>query len=160
MNPFFSPSLGKLSLEGVIQVIKNYIAHFPEAFYRIVVGTDSERNHRGADFVTAILVHRVGKGGIYFWQRNHLIDNKFQILRPRIWQEALLSLETAGELLKKAKGLVTLVPESLEIHVDIGQGGPTREMIGEITSLIRANGFQAKIKPEAYGAATIADKHI
>jgi len=48
----------------------------------------------------------------------------------------------------------------LEIHVDIGQNGPTREMIKEIVGMIKGSGFFVKIKPEAFAAATLADKHL
>ena len=42
----------------------------PARKYSITIGTDSEllAGHK-ADFVTAIVVHRVGNGGRYFWRR-------------------------------------------------------------------------------------------
>ena len=46
-----------------------------------------------------------------------------------------------------------------EIHVDVGTVGPTRELIKEVTGMVRANGFSVKTKPESWGASTIADKH-
>jgi len=46
-----------------------------------------------------------------------------------------------------------------QIHIDVGQNGPTREMIKEVVGMVRGNGFKAKIKPESYAASSIADKH-
>jgi len=52
-----------------------FIEEKPDYQYRLVVGTDSQpKNGHGVDFVTAIVVHRVGYGGIYFWKR--IIDKK------------------------------------------------------------------------------------
>ncbi|MCK4816393.1 hypothetical protein KA005_11550, partial [bacterium] len=47
----------------------------------------------------------------------------------------------------------------LEIHIDVGPLGPTREMIREVVGMVNGNGFTAKTKPEAWGASTVADKH-
>jgi len=41
----------------------------------------------------------------------------------------------------------------------VGEVGPTREMIKEVVGMVTGSGFVAKTKPEAYGAAVVADKH-
>ena len=48
---------------------------------------------------------------------------------------------------------------ALEIHVDIGRVGETREMLNEVVGMVRGQGFEVKIKPEAYGAACVADRY-
>jgi hypothetical protein len=53
-----------------------------------------------------------------------------------------------------------IIHNELEIHVDIGQKGPTKEMIREIVGMVRGNGFFVKIKPESFAASTLADRHI
>jgi predicted RNase H-related nuclease YkuK (DUF458 family) len=45
------------------------------------------------------------------------------------------------------------------IHADIGENGATKDMIREVTGLIRGNGFEPKIKPEAFAASTVADRY-
>jgi len=45
------------------------------------------------------------------------------------------------------------------IHADIGENGQTKDMIKELTGLIRGNGFEPKIKPEAYIASVVADRY-
>lgn len=158
---FNSPTLGRLSFIKMGEVIEDYILSEPHRHYRIIIGTDSAGTNRaGFDFVTAILVHRIGRGGIYFWKRNKLKEKKLLILRQRIWQEAIFSIETAERLLALSKRISRLTPKSLEIHIDVGEGGPTKDMIAELTGFVRANGFQPKVKPEAYGAATVADRHV
>ncbi|KKR03433.1 MAG: hypothetical protein UT31_C0021G0001, partial [Parcubacteria group bacterium GW2011_GWF2_39_13b] len=47
----------------------------------------------------------------------------------------------------------------LEIHVDIGQTGPTRDMIKEIVGMVNGFGFSARTKPESYAASKVADKY-
>ena len=49
---------------------------------------------------------------------------------------------------------------NLEIHVDIGPNGPTRELIADIVGMIRANGFKVATKPSSWGASHVADRHV
>ena len=61
-----SPTYGRLDYEEVIGKIAKYIKEDTNFRYKVIVGTDSENRSGGADFVTAIIVHRIGKGGVYF----------------------------------------------------------------------------------------------
>lgn len=125
--------------------------------YQIIVGTDSQpHNGSGVDFVTAIVVHRKGHGGIYFWKR--IVNKKKYVLRQRMYEEATMSLAMAEEVvaLLHKDGITKY---DVEIHVDIGNVGKTREMITEIIGMIRGNGFSVKVKPESYAASKVADKY-
>ena len=134
-----------------------FIEEKPDYQYRLVVGTDSQpKNGHGVDFVTAIVVHRVGYGGIYFWKR--IIDKKSYVLRTRIYQEAALSLICADELLALLKN-DGITKYDVEIHVDIGSFGETKEMITEVVAMVRNSGFNVKTKPYSYGASKVADRH-
>src|SRR4030042_5469477 len=182
---FHSPSKGEMNLDLIIDELVNYKREVPEAKYKIVVGTDSEVKEKGIEFVCVVAVHRIGRGGRYFWSR--IYDKRKLDMRSRIYQEAVISLGLAGALLEKelelrefkidmgqsitdifktlendSNGLVgeIIFSNELEIHVDIGQKGPTREMIKEIVGMIKGSGFFVKIKPEAFAAATLADKHL
>lgn len=156
-NYFNSPTYGKLTLDQVRKRIVAYMGEDPQSEYRLVIGTDSQpKESSGADFVTAIVVHRIGWGGIYFWRRT--VIDKPLVMRSRIYQEATLSLETAEELLEvyKKNGIAKY---DVEIHVDIGAIGPTREMIAEVVGMVRGSGYAVKTKPDAYGASKVADRH-
>lgn len=153
---FNSPTYGPLNLKGVLSYISSYLEDAPESVYRVIIGTDSQPNHKTADFVTAIIIHRVGAGGIYFWQRNVL---ETYSLRDRIYKEAFFSLDVAQQMTEELAKLRAFVTPSLEIHVDVGKNGETRDLISEVVGMIRGNGFEVKIKPEAYGAAIVADRH-
>jgi len=116
--------------------------------------------------VTAVVIHRVGNGGRYFWRRFQL--GKFHTLRDRIIKEVLISLELGKQILTALKALsdeaaaggLPLPEWDFEIHVDIGENGPTKPMIQEVVGMIRASNFEAKTKPESYAASNVADRHV
>ncbi|MEA2113660.1 MAG: ribonuclease H-like YkuK family protein [Patescibacteria group bacterium] len=159
-NIFCSPTKGKMKLPKVAKEIADFINQDTSAKYRLIVGTDSSGEKR-ADFVTAIVVHRVGRGGRYFWKK--INGNKiYHILRDRIYQEVSISLQTSQDLLDQLKHSLKMDCQAdydFQIHIDVGRKGPTREMIKEVIGMVRGNGFKAKIKPESYGASSIADKY-
>jgi hypothetical protein len=185
---FVSPSLGKVSFEELSKRLSLFVEEEGGVPYKIVIGTDSER--MGADgqvdFVTAVVLYRVGKGGIYFWRRFE--KGGIHSLRQRIYEEAFYSMDAAEKLLnyissngdrkkekeesghfRSSEGDLRrrgndgnghgLLSENLEIHVDIGPNGETREMISEVVGMVRGSGFLVKTKPESYGASNVADRH-
>ena len=153
---FNSLTYGSLSLLEVKKKALSFMAKNPDSLYRVVIGSDSQSKNGGVDFVSALVIHRVGFGGVYFWQRG--VEKKKYVLRDRIYQEALLSLSLADKFLKIMDGN-GITKYDVEIHVDIGQIGETREMISEIVGMIRGNGYEVKTKPESYGASKVADRH-
>jgi hypothetical protein len=154
---YHSETYGDLTLAGVKERISSFMKSYKNNRYQVIIGTDSQKKSSGTtDFVTAIIVHRIGSGGIYFWKR--LVDDKKRVLKQRILEEASMSLATAQELLGmfKANGVREF---DFVIHVDVGSQGPTRELITEVVSMIRGSGFEVKTKPESYGASKVADRH-
>ena len=156
-NLFNSPTFGKLSLEKIRIKILDFMSKIPDAKYRLIIGSDSQpKNGSEVDFVTAILVHRIGHGGIYFWQR--VIKKRKYVLRERIYEEATLSLALADKFLEICKN-DGIHRYDLEIHVDIGKIGETRDLINEVVGMIRGSGYEVKVKPESYCASKVADRH-
>ncbi len=156
---FHSWSKGTLSLERVFDEIIAYIALRPERSYRIIVGSDSAARNP-ASLVTAVTVWCVGNGGIHFWV---VSDKKtFHTLRDRIYEEAMQSITLAQELrsgLRERLGEEVLWDRKIQVHIDVGQNGPTRELIGEVVGMVTGFGFEAVVKPDAFGAAQVADRH-
>lgn len=154
---FYSPTFGKLSLESLRRHALEFIEKDPDYKYRLVIGTDSQpKNGHGVDFITAIVLHRVGFGGVYFWKR--IVDHNKYVLRSRIYQEANLSLSCAEEVLQLLKN-DGITKYDVEIHVDIGSIGDTKVMINEVVGMIRSCGYNVKTKPFSYGASKVADRH-
>lgn len=152
-----SPTYGKVDLEKLKSIISNYMAHDKKARYEIIVGTDSQKVKKDVyDFVSALIIHRVGFGGIYFWKRQ-IIERKIS-LKERIYQEATMSLITSENFVNffKTNGISRY---NIQIHVDIGHNGETRDMITEVVGMVRGSGYDVKIKPYSYGASKVADRY-
>lgn len=157
IDNFHSPTYGVLNLNQVLEKIISFIKKEPESKYRLIIGTDSQpKRHNGADFVTALIVHRVGGGGIYFWQGKH--EPRPFVLRDRIYMETTLSIDMAQRILSIFQKEIMLTYD-LEIHVDVGSQGETREIIQEVVGMVRGMGFKVFTKPEAFGAYCVADRH-
>lgn len=161
---FHSVTHGDVKLAEIIEIIKKFLDEDPDSEYGLVIGTDSHEKNgdvkvKNINLVTAVLIHRRGFGGKYFWIRKEATN--IHNLREKIYAETLTSLNFATvfvPLLKK--GLNGKSPNyNLEIHVDVGEHGDTRDMIKEVVGMVTGNGFVAKTKPEAYGASYVADKH-
>ena len=154
----FNSSLGvKLSIEQIVREINVFMKVDPKRNYKISIGTDSEGLASAqADFVTAVVVHRVGNGGRYFWRRIEM--GKFHTLRDRIIREVIFSLDLAKEILSELKKLE--VKFDFEIHADIGENGNTKVMLQEVVGMIRAYNFEPMTKPGSYAASSVADRHV
>ncbi len=154
---YHSPTYGEVDLDKLKTIIASYMAQDKKARYQIVVGTDSQKvRGNGYDFVSALIIHRVGHGGIYFWKRE-LFDKKIS-LKERIYREAIMSLETSESFINffKDNGISKY---NIQIHVDIGHNGETRVLINEIVGMIRGSGYDVKIKPDSFGASKVADRY-
>jgi len=158
---FHSPTVGDLTAKGVISEISKFVNEEPRSFYRVVIGSDSQskriNSHAEIDFVTAIVVHRKGRGARYFWKKEKLI--KSTALREKIYTETLMSLSCAQEVVPLLREKISPVKYDFEIHIDVGPLGPTRDMIKEVVGMVQGNGYKAKTKPDSWGASTVADKH-
>jgi hypothetical protein len=159
MSDYFqSPTYGKMNFNQVVDNLVNFILKEPKEVYRLIVGTDSEGKEE-PEFVTAIVIHRKGKGGKFFYQKTK--TGKKYTLRTRIYEETMKSLTLAVKLREAMeKRLQKTQPKNyknLEIHTDIGQVGETKELIKEIVGMVKGNGFEVKIKPESFGASSVAD---
>lgn len=154
---FQNPTCGQLTWTQTLDEIQRYFAADVKSTYSLVVGTDSEQAFGITEFVIAIVIHRHGKGARYFWAREK--KPLFATLRDRIWQEVIFSTTMAHSL---AEELIEREVEgsNVEVHVDIGENGPTRALIREIVGYVRGNGFVPYIKPEAYAAAAVADRLV
>lgn len=160
-DKFVSPSKGELNLEEMVEEITMFVSSDPAMHYRLVVGTDSQTKKINGvseiDFVTAIVIHRIGHGARYFWTKER--QTKKYVLREKIYTETAMSLEVAEDLVPLIRRRVSPGKYDLEIHIDVGPIGPTRDMIKEVVGMVAGSGYTAKTKPESYGASIVADRH-
>lgn len=161
-HKFVSPTKGPVSTPKMISEIASFVKEEPSRFYRLVIGTDSQTKRINGvseiDFVTAIIVHRQGRGARYFWRKEKK-QIKTVILRDKIYTETSISLATAEDIVPLLRAAITPAKYDLEIHIDVGPLGPTRDMIKEVVGMVSGNGYTAKTKPDSWGASSVADKH-
>ncbi len=151
---FISPTYGKLSFDRMFQQLVRYMQEQPDQRYHLIIGTDSLL---GDDivFVTAVVIHRVGHGGRYFYHKFR--NRKIESLRQRILYETSLSLETASQLSSQlSKNGFSELP--VEIHLDVGDRGDTKRIIREVVGMVQGSGYAAVTKPDSYGASKVADR--
>lgn len=161
MIRFNTPSGFKLSPEQVVDEVTDFINGDPEQIYKIIIGTDSESlGDNVADFVTVIVIYKQGKGGRYFWRRVKDNGQRFYTLRDRLIHEVVVSLDMGKFILSSLKSKKTGGNWGFEIHADVGEGGPSQNVIQEVVGMIRANNFEPKTKPESYAASKVADRHL
>lgn len=144
--------------EMVIELVK-YIKDQPKADYKITVGSDSP-SASFAFFVTAVSVLRIGNGGRYFWTKS---EKSFcPTLQDRIYKETMQSITFTQELrsrLKDKLGEESFWDNKISVHIDVGQKGPTRDLIDSVVGMVKGYGLEAVIKPESFGAFVVADRH-
>lgn len=164
---FQSETHGVVTLEQVLMHLKTFLEEQPDASYSLVIGTDShekilaDSKKRTIRLVTAVVVHRKGWGGKYFWRSK--TRSSIYTLRDKIYAETMESLHFATMFVPMLEKHLDLEGKTanynLEIHVDVGPRGETRTMIKEIVGMVTGSGFVARTKPDAFAASYIADKH-
>jgi len=162
---FYNLTLGNLNFQKVIEEIFNYMNNQPQDSYEIVVGCDSSSDIRPA-FPVVLVILRKGQGGRFFLTKIRYPESekkKFYNWHQRILEEVVLSCELA---LKFREAIKKKIQDSKAdfnyqfqyIHADIGPAGETKDMVREVTGLIKSNGFKPKIKPESFAASIVADR--
>jgi predicted RNase H-related nuclease YkuK (DUF458 family) len=121
--------------------------------FRLMVGCDSQ-TRKNTTFVTAIILHKVGRGAIFFYHKNTV--RKIPVMQKRIFSEAAYSLGVAGQLADYLSRINLDV--QVEIHVDIGENGETNKMLKEVIGMVAGSGFQCRVKPYSVAASWCADR--
>lgn len=152
---FLSPTKGPLSFDEMFSSIISYIGESPGQAFNLIIGTDSFLN-TDTLFVSAIIIHKVGHGGRYFYKK--LKRRKMDNLRQRIFYETTMSIELASFIREhlNENGYRKL---GVEIHLDVGMNGDTREIVKEVVGMVNGSGYAAVTKPDSYGASKVADRH-
>ena len=93
-HKFYNVSERHLNFDMVFTRICNFIEKDPRNLYRLSIGTDSQAHQKDTRFITAIHIHRVGKGA---WGCLHhqSVKDKPATLREKIYLETQFSQEIA-----------------------------------------------------------------
>lgn len=164
---FYSQTHGQVGITEMVEKIRDFLDTDSECEYVLVIGSDSQEktDNKGEKnsitLVTAVTIHRIGTGGIYFYQKTH--RGQFKNLkgnpRNKIYLETTASLTFAEKFVPILKETLNGHSPRLEIHVDVGEHGKSRDTIKEVVGMVTGCGYVARTKPLSYGASKVADRH-
>ena len=162
---FHNSRYNHLTIDQVYSQLLEFIRQAPHYEYRLSIGTDSQVD-KYTVFVTAIHLHRVGRGAIGFITKQ-ILPRPINSLREKIYYETSKTLEVASwftsERLDKLVDCILSTRDTLgdihfEFHLDVGNRGATRELIGEMVAMAKSTAFEPKIKPDRYAASSYANR--
>ncbi|WP_226666028.1 ribonuclease H-like YkuK family protein [Metabacillus litoralis] len=164
---FYNVSEKSMTFQAVIDRLKSFILKDPRSCYVLSIGSDSQVHQNETKFITAIHIHRVGKGAWGCLKNVHVL-RPIKSVREKISLETALSIEIASYFTSRYLNELSdiLIPFAddggdllFEIHLDIGGKGMTKELIQEMTGRIESMGIEAKIKPYSYAAFSYANRY-
>jgi predicted RNase H-related nuclease YkuK (DUF458 family) len=120
----------------------------------VSVGSDSQLNSGSWIFASVICLYWPGKGGKYFFKRGRRNFAAYVSLEDRILSEVHDSVMIADQIRQ-------ILPDiRISVHADIASSvkHKSNKIAKVAQSYISGMGFDAMIKPDAWAAATIADR--
>lgn len=147
----------RLTLDEVFRQVRDYtrVAGYE---YDVGIGTDSQMIGHAFQFISVISVHRVGKGGLYFYHKSFVPRAKFPVenQKMRMFHEVARSIELAMDM----QGAISVNPI---VHIDASPPSKKEEFTAQFSEQLRGYvtscGFVCTLKPESYVAHAIADRH-
>lgn len=148
---------GRITTEELVGRVFIYISQDPTAEYKLYIGSDSQVHRKTTSYATAVAIHRVGKGGIYFISQ-HKTKGRDRIIERLIkeTEESIIVVQALADA-----GIEDHIDhDNIEIHLDIGPNGKSREVITACIGWCEGMGYKWQIKPEASIASGLADKYV
>lgn len=148
-------SLKSISFQKIISSLKKLVN---EPNHLVIIGSDSHYRKNYTIFASAITI--VNRSNLmhsqYFYNKSILINkNRFGDLFYRVYREMEESLIIANKIKQS-------IPElNIEIHLDVSSSSKNRtyKFSNGIKEIVASQGYPVKIKPDAWGATAVADKH-
>ena len=150
-----------LTLAQIAERIFVFIGERCAGAVKIWVGTDSPGKPFAA-MTSTITLYRPGNGGRYYWTRQPAA--RFHTTKDRLFAEAMRSITLMQELRSALRERIGEGPElcGIElgiIHVDVSKDGKSKSLANAITGMVQAYGFHPELKPLAFAASCVADRH-
>ena len=154
MKNWFTGSGEEVSINDIVYQIKEHSFMNGTTY----IGTDSFFKKRECNFSTAICLYGADdqRGGRYFFQKSKVPKKYFPNLSIRMIREAEKTIDIAKLIIKKCSFA------KLELHLDISEANKqegTSKFTNMLVGYVKGSGFDCKVKPHAFAAASIADKH-
>lgn len=125
----------------------------------IHIGTDSQQMGKNTEYVTVVVVQKLGKGARVFYTREKV--PRIKSLRERLYKEVWHTTELAMELTTTPDiGDSDLIEKALiTLHIDANTNEKYKsaEYAKELASLAVGQGFRTLLKPDSWAAAHAAD---
>ncbi len=124
----------------------------------VYIGTDSFFRKDQCIFSNAICFYGAEgqQGGRYFFCRSKHSKKLYKNLSTRMIKEAEQTIYLAQKISEQIKNV------KLELHLDVSntdKGEGTSYLAKMLIGYVKGSGFECKVKPDAFAAASIADKH-
>jgi predicted RNase H-related nuclease YkuK (DUF458 family) len=140
-----------------MDAIHNSIKEHSKNNGKVYIGSDSYIYKKFCVLSTVICLYNEQNrcGGTYYYSKENLLKRDFPTLTQRLIHEATNSIELAMNLSDEVNDV------KLELHLDVNSDkrAASNKLADSLTGYVKASGFECKIKPEAWAASTIADKH-
>ena len=154
MDFWFSGSRKEIHYNDVLEEIKKHSKQKGQVY----IGTDSHIANKHCVYSTAICLHGAKDqvGGKYFFQRTKFDANKFPTLMERIMHEVENTVNTGLKILSECPKV------QIELHLDISPSDKkesTSRFADMMIGYAKGVGFPCKVKPDAFAATSVADKH-
>lgn len=153
MKRWYTGNGNPTTLDAIHNAIKNH----SKTNGKVYIGSDSFVHKKNCILSSVICLYNEEQrtGGIYFYSKENLPRKDFPTLTQRLIHEATNSIELG-------MGISESIPNvRLELHLDVNSDrkAASNKLADSLSGYVKASGFDCKIKPEAWAASTIADKH-
>ena len=151
---WFTGAGNPISFEEIINIVKTH----SDRNGIVYVGSDSFVEKDDCIFSTAICLWKGDSqsGGRYFIKRNRLDNKQYTTLMQRITSEVQKSIDVGLKILAYCPQV------KIELHLDISESDKntkTSKFADMLVGYAKGIGFDCKIKPQAFAASSVADKH-
>mgnify|MGYP003659274802 CR=1 FL=1 len=153
MKKWFTGAGHEIFFEEILEIIKIHSSQEGTVY----IGSDSMLQKQKCVFCTAIcLLGETEQSNRYFISRTRSHAKKFKTLLQRITAEVQNSIDMGLKLLEHCPTI------KIELHLDISdtnKESKTSKFADMLVGYAKGSGFDCKIKPDAFTAYCVADKH-
>ena len=150
---WFTGSGDNILFEEILKIIKDHSSQGGTVY----IGSDSMVHKQKCVFCTAIcLIGDTKESNRYFVRRTRSDAKEFKTLLQRITKEVQHSIDMGMRLLEYCPTI------KIELHLDVSstnKKSKTSKFADMLVGYAKGSGFDCKIKPEAFAAYCVADKH-
>ncbi len=167
---FHNVSERRLSLDQVHERILRFMRQEPRGNYNLIIGTDCQVFPGYTNFITGIVIQRVGKGA-WACYRQVILPRELISIKEKLSLETSYSEEIAlyliGDRLTEMENVVlpyVYQGATFDAYIDVDAGtdpaiSKTAAYVEDMRLRVEAMGMKARLKPEAVIASAYANRY-